>query len=77
MGRETRGMPERRARSQISWTGSDVFSAPGFGECDRCILGTTALSDAGVIAGEYSVTPGCYFPFFFLMFICLFGCTGS
>lgn len=27
MGKETRGMPERRARSQISWTGSDVFRA--------------------------------------------------
>ena len=71
MGKETRGMPERRARSQISWTGSDVFRAPGFRECERCILGTTALSGAGVTAGEHSVTQGCYFLFFFLMFICL------
>lgn len=70
MGKETRGMPERRARSQISWTGSDVFHAPGFRECDQCILGTTALSDAGVIAGEHSVTQGCQF-LFFLMFIYL------
>ena len=69
-------MPERRARSQISWTGSDVFHAPGFRKCDQCILGTTALSDAGVIAGEHSVTQGCYFHFFFNVYLFI-GCTGS